>query len=121
MVPRTVSAGRFPLTASGLVVSLSNISVVLTAACCVWPAFRESSAARVLSKFGRHSLMVFALHVYLFKSIQMALHASGAGGGVAIGAIVASFVVTAAALDWYESRVTSQTGPSVRALRFLFG
>lgn len=62
---------KFPLSAAGVWWGLSLVTLMILAARQSWPLLAETRFARVMALYGRNSLMMFVIHVYFAKALDV--------------------------------------------------
>jgi hypothetical protein len=110
-----------PLNLFGLLYHAPIILTLCLLIMVAWPQIQRIFGFTVVTRFGRHALLAFVIHVYLAKAIAVANFLTTVPGMVNYALIVSSVVLMNSVLVRYESaRLQPVTPRWARVLRTLF-
>jgi hypothetical protein len=115
-----VHMSKFPLNLYGLLYGCTIWFFILSATSTIWPVARDFPLTLLVALFGRHSLMVFVIHVYFAKCIEIikGLH-SGIPSVVFYTIMIANFFFAYLILKTYDIRQEFNNS-MMRTVQWLF-
>jgi hypothetical protein len=116
----SIEISKFPLNLYGLFFGLSVLFFIFMITAKFWPYIKKNMFTNIIALFGKHSLLVFVIHVYFAKTIDI-VKSTFTNSFMAIYLLICfNIIISYLVTTKYESEKSNQHNSPTNILKYLF-